>query len=165
MEVKHKYFQRIFIRKHREAVAVTQTWQWKMPTPDKEAFVKVWPRCFLIFLAIIELLAALVLIATELGNVAANFWITNVFAGGWCGVIMLIHFVALCAVGKILKRKTRMYSSIDRMLRQNPHRRIYYGDHHDRCSRFQRGSALLRCGVHCSTIDMYINTLMQQQCQ
>jgi len=66
-----------------------------MSSPDKQAFNQSWPKCFLIFLAIIELLAALVLIATELGNVAANFWTTNVFAGGWCGLVMLIHFLAV----------------------------------------------------------------------
>jgi hypothetical protein len=84
-----------------------------MPTPDKEAFLQVWPKCFLIFLAIIELLAALVLIATELGNVAASFWITNVFAGGWGGIIMLINFLALCVVGKfIVKFKKKNFTFI-----------------------------------------------------
>jgi len=75
-----------------------------MPSPDKGAFLQAWPKCFVIFMCIIELLAALVLIATELGNVASNFWTTNVFAGGWCGLIMLIHFISLavascCAPG------------------------------------------------------------------
>jgi hypothetical protein len=73
-----------------------------MPAPDKAAFGQVWPKCFIIFLAIIEILAALVLIATELGSVASNFWYANVFAGGWGGVIMLIHALALCVVGKIM---------------------------------------------------------------
>jgi hypothetical protein len=66
-----------------------------MPSPDKEAFNRVWPKCFIIFLGIIEVLATIVLIITELGNVGANFWTTNVFAGGWCGLIMLVHFIAL----------------------------------------------------------------------
>jgi hypothetical protein len=73
-----------------------------MPAPDKSAFAQHWPKCFIIFLAIIELLAALVLIATELGNVATSFWLTNVFAGGWGGIIMLIHFISLCVVGKFI---------------------------------------------------------------
>jgi hypothetical protein len=70
-----------------------------MPAPNKEAFLRVWPRCFIIFLGIIELLAAIVLILTELGNVAADFWLTNVFAGGWCGLIMVIHFFGLFVAG------------------------------------------------------------------
>ena len=73
-----------------------------MPSPDKDAFRQVWPKCFIIFLAVIEFLAALVLIATELGSVASNFWLCNVFAGGWGGVIMLVHFIALCVVGKTM---------------------------------------------------------------
>jgi len=70
-----------------------------MPSPDKTAFLRVWPRCFVIFLSIIEFLAALVLIFTELCNVGANFWTTNVFAGGWCGLVMLVHFFALAVAG------------------------------------------------------------------
>jgi len=70
-----------------------------MATPDKEAFNRVWPKCFVIFLGIIEVLAVIVLILTELGNVGSNFWITNVFAGGWCGLVMLVHFFALFVAG------------------------------------------------------------------
>jgi len=75
-----------------------------MPTPDKAAFLQVWPKCFVIFMGIIEMLATIVLLLTELGNVGTNFWTTNVFAGGWCGLIMFIHFIALfvaccCAPG------------------------------------------------------------------
>lgn len=72
-----------------------------MASPDKESFVKVWPRCFVIFLGIIQLICVIVLIITELGNIAANFWITNVFAGGWCGIIMIAHCIALFVAGKI----------------------------------------------------------------
>jgi hypothetical protein len=72
-----------------------------MADPNEESFKAVWPRCFIIFMGIIEALAFLVLIFTELGNVAASFWTTNVFAGGWCGIIILIHFIALFVVGKI----------------------------------------------------------------
>jgi len=75
-----------------------------MTTPNKDAFLRVWPRCFIIFLGIVEFLAVIVLIITELGNVGSNFWTTNVFAGGWCGLIMLVQFFALfvascCAPG------------------------------------------------------------------
>jgi hypothetical protein len=44
-------------------------------------------------MAVIEVIAVILLLFTELCNVLANFWITNVFAGGWCGLIMLIHAV------------------------------------------------------------------------
>lgn len=72
-----------------------------MTTPDKESFKQVWPRCFVIFLGIIELLCVIVLILTELGNVFSSFWLTNVFAGGWCGLVMLVHFFSLFVAGKI----------------------------------------------------------------
>ncbi|CAF3482347.1 unnamed protein product [Rotaria sp. Silwood1] len=50
-------------------------------------------------MAIIELIAVLVLFITEFGNVGVNFWTTNVFAGGWCGLIMLIHVILLFVAG------------------------------------------------------------------
>ncbi|CAF2676214.1 unnamed protein product [Rotaria sp. Silwood2] len=70
-----------------------------MPSPNPENFKKAWPRCFIIFLGIVEVVAAIVLILTELGNVGANFWTTNVFAGGWCGLIMIVHFFGLFVAG------------------------------------------------------------------
>ena len=73
-----------------------------MSSPNEEKFREIWPKCFVIFLAIIELLATIVIILTELGNVAANFWTTNVFAGGWCGIIILIHFFCLLCAGKLI---------------------------------------------------------------
>ena len=76
-----------------------------MPGQTDDAFTKAWPRCFVIFLSVIFCLAALVLIATELGNVAANFWRTNVFAGGWCGIIMLIEFIAVAVSGESSKNE------------------------------------------------------------
>jgi hypothetical protein len=71
-----------------------------MANPPNEVFRAVWPRCFMVFMGVIELLAVVILFFTELGNVASSFWTTNVFAGGWCGLIMLIHFIALFVVGK-----------------------------------------------------------------
>jgi len=62
---------------------------------NKGAFLQVWPKCFIIFMAIIVLLSALILIFTEICNVGANFWTTNVFAGGWCGLVMLVFAIAL----------------------------------------------------------------------
>lgn len=70
-----------------------------MAAPDKASFNQVWPKCFIIFLGIVELLAVIVLVLTELGNIASNFWVTNVFAGGWCGLVMLVHFFALFVAG------------------------------------------------------------------
>ena len=66
--------------------------------PDR--FIEIWPKCFLIFVGVIEVIAVVLLMLTELGNVAANFWTVNVFAGGWCGVILLIHAITVFAAGK-----------------------------------------------------------------
>lgn len=71
-----------------------------MAPVNKDAFLRFWPKCFIVFLAIIELVAIIILFLTELGNVAANFWTTNVFAGGWCGLIMFIHFIFIFTAGK-----------------------------------------------------------------
>ncbi|CAF2502315.1 unnamed protein product [Rotaria sp. Silwood2] len=70
-----------------------------MARPNETIFSEVWPKCFVIFMAIIELIAVLILFITEFGNVGVNFWTTNVFAGGWCGLIMLIHVILLFATG------------------------------------------------------------------
>ena len=69
---------------------------------NKDVFIQAWPKCFVIFMGIIELLAALILLITELGNVAANFWTTNVFAGGWAGLILLICAISLFVTGEFL---------------------------------------------------------------
>lgn len=84
---------------------MTRYSQRNMPSVDQDAFKKAWPRCFVIFISIVMLPAALVLIATELGNVGANFWTTNVFAGGWCGLIMMIEFLAVAVSGGFLNEQ------------------------------------------------------------
>jgi hypothetical protein len=56
-------------------------------------------------MALIELMAVALLILTELGNVGANFWLTNVFAGGWCGIIILFHTLLLFVSGKKILKK------------------------------------------------------------
>ncbi len=76
-----------------------------MALPDNNAFLQVWPECFLMVLALIELLAVLLLFLTELCNVAASFWTTNVFAGGWCGLVMLIHLIFMFMNGKRVIQK------------------------------------------------------------
>ncbi|CAF0802982.1 unnamed protein product [Adineta steineri] len=73
-----------------------------MLNPNKTTFLLIWPRCFITFIAILELLAVIMFFLTELCSVAANFWTTNVFAGGWCGLIALIHVIALFVTGLCL---------------------------------------------------------------
>lgn len=67
---------------------------------NEKAFEQLWPKCFVTFAAVVELLAAIILLLSELGNVAANFWIANVFAGGWGGLIILIHALFVMIAGK-----------------------------------------------------------------
>jgi len=66
---------------------------------NEERFRKVWPGCLVKALASVEVVCALALIFTEVCTVGANFWTTNVFAGAWCGIIMLAHFIALFVAG------------------------------------------------------------------
>jgi hypothetical protein len=72
-----------------------------MPSQENESFKQVWPRCFIVFLGIIEFLVVVVFVLTELGNIGTNFWVTNVFAGSWCGLIILVHLIALFVAGKL----------------------------------------------------------------
>lgn len=69
---------------------------------DRENFVRVWPRCFLVFMGVVLLIATIFLLLTELGNACAHFWLTNVFAGAWCGIIDFAFAIALfvCACCK-----------------------------------------------------------------
>jgi len=76
-----------------------------MALPDTDAFLRVWPTCFIMILTLIELFSICILFLTELCNVAASFWITNVFAGGWCGLVLLIHFIFLLITGKKIIQK------------------------------------------------------------
>lgn len=71
-----------------------------MGTPNKEIFLQLWPKCFIIFMGVIGLISVIILILTELGNVAANFWTTNVFAGGWAGLILLIFVILVFINGR-----------------------------------------------------------------
>lgn len=68
---------------------------------NEKVFLHFWPKCFIVFMGIIGIITVIILLLTELGNVAANFWLTNVFAGGWCGIILLIHAVLVLLSGKI----------------------------------------------------------------
>ena len=71
-----------------------------MSTLNEKLFVNAWPDCFILFLAFVEIIAVILLFLTELGNVAANFWRSNVFAGGWSGIVMLIQLLLLLAAGR-----------------------------------------------------------------
>lgn len=71
-----------------------------MSESNKEAFLELWPKCFINFMGVIGIIAAAILLLTELGNVAANFWLTNVFAGGWAGIILLIHVILVFRTSK-----------------------------------------------------------------
>ncbi|UJR07639.1 hypothetical protein I4U23_011927 [Adineta vaga] len=70
-----------------------------MAGPTSLNFRQVFPRWLPIVMGVIELICVAVLFITELGNVGSNFWVTNVFAGGWCGCVMIIHFLSLFVVG------------------------------------------------------------------
>jgi hypothetical protein len=63
-------------------------------------FFKPWQKYAIIAIAIIELIIIIVFVLTELGNVASNFWLTNVFAGTWCGLVAAIHAITLFVTGE-----------------------------------------------------------------
>jgi hypothetical protein len=71
-----------------------------MTSPNKDVFLELWPTCFINFMTVIELICVILLLFTEFCNIFINFWITNVFAGGWCGLIMLIHVILSFINGK-----------------------------------------------------------------
>jgi hypothetical protein len=71
-----------------------------MSKPDPIEFRKIWPSCFIAFMGFLELACVIMLLLTEFCSVSANFWTTNVFAGGWCGLVMLVHSIALIVAGK-----------------------------------------------------------------
>ncbi|CAF1475036.1 unnamed protein product [Adineta ricciae] len=70
-----------------------------MPNPTDFGFRQVFPRWLPIVIGVIEVVCVAVMFITELGNVGSNFWVTNVFAGGWCGCVLIIHFLSLFIVG------------------------------------------------------------------
>jgi hypothetical protein len=63
-------------------------------------FYQGWRKFAVITIALLEVIIIIIFILTELGNVASNFWLTNVFAGSWCGLVVLIHVLTLLAVGE-----------------------------------------------------------------
>jgi hypothetical protein len=65
-----------------------------------EPFFQGWQRHAVIAIAIIEVIIIIVFVLTELGNIASNFWLTNVFGGTWCGLVLLIHCVSLFVIGE-----------------------------------------------------------------
>jgi hypothetical protein len=63
-------------------------------------FYQGWRKFAVIAIAIVEVIIIILFLLTELGNVASNFFLTNVFAGSWCGLVVLIHVLTLFAVGE-----------------------------------------------------------------
>lgn len=66
---------------------------------NEKVFLHFWPKCFIAFMGVIGLIVVILLFITELGNIAANFWTANVFAGGWCGIVLLIHSILVLLSG------------------------------------------------------------------
>jgi len=81
-------------------------------TVPEGPFRQIWPRCFVVFIGIIQALATIIILFTELGNVATNFWTANVFAGGWCGLILLVQCVALFISGCCKPTPTAAFKAV-----------------------------------------------------
>ena len=124
-----------------------------------KAFEQIWPKCFVTFMAIVELLAVILLFLTELGNVAANFWKTNVFAGGWGGLILLLHVIFLFVAGKYIERSKKLFHEpLPRLLFPQLSSRL--SSRYSDPSRSGRISSdgLLRCGIHSSSRCVSVDT-------
>lgn len=83
-----------------------------MSNPDNENFVRIWPKCFITATGVIELIAVIFLFLTELGSVAAHFWYANVFAGGWCGLVMGIHTIFILIAGTCSPNRGSAYRAM-----------------------------------------------------
>ncbi|CAF0910691.1 unnamed protein product [Adineta steineri] len=59
------------------------------------AWKRSWPRCFIAFLAALEMLLGLIIFLTEAGNILMDFWHTNIFGGIWAGIVIFIHWILL----------------------------------------------------------------------
>jgi hypothetical protein len=64
------------------------------------SFYKGWKKFAVIGIGVANVIIIILFILTELGNVASNFFLTNVFAGSWCGLVLLIYTMILFAVGE-----------------------------------------------------------------
>lgn len=70
----------------------------------RRSFYQGWQKFAVIAIGVVNVIILVMFILTELGNVASNFFLTNVFAGSWCGLVLLIHTVILFAVGEFFFR-------------------------------------------------------------
>jgi hypothetical protein len=71
-----------------------------MPLSKKKFSLPIWWKYFLIGQACVEIVAVLVYTLTELGNIGSNFWLTNVFAGSWSGLLFLFSIPVLFTHGE-----------------------------------------------------------------
>jgi hypothetical protein len=71
-----------------------------MAFSDDNTFYQGWQKYAVLAIAIVEVIIIIIFILTELGNVASNFWLTNVFAGTWCGLVTLINVLTLFVICK-----------------------------------------------------------------
>ena len=71
-----------------------------MRSVNKTIFRRLWPNHWVTFMAVLEIFLIIFLFLTELGNVGANFWVTNIFAGAWCGLVMIVHMISLFVAGR-----------------------------------------------------------------
>jgi len=75
--------------------------------PANDVFFNKWQKYTIIAIGITEVIIVIVFLLTELGNVASNFWLTNVFAGTWCGLVALIHAIQLFVIGEFFVIDTK----------------------------------------------------------
>lgn len=71
-----------------------------MPVVHNNAFFNNWQKNVVIIIGILLVITVVFFILTDLGNVASNFWLTNVFVGTWCGLLVMIDAMALLIIGK-----------------------------------------------------------------
>ena len=112
-------------------------------------------------IAIIEVMIVIIFILTELGNVASNFWITNVFTGTWCGLVLFIHALTLFLIGEFFTKHQLNECTFYRMLSTWSNSRLSCSDHYNhRSSRLCTAHFIQWC-LHRSFIDMHPNFIMQ----
>jgi hypothetical protein len=70
----------------------------------RRSFYQGWQKFAVITIGVVNIIILIMFVLTELGNVASNFFLTNVFAGSWCGLVLLIQTVLLFCVGELFVR-------------------------------------------------------------
>jgi hypothetical protein len=64
------------------------------------AFLQTWPKCLVGMQGMSQTVVAILLCVTELGNIGANFWRRNVFAGFWSSMLIVLQAFALFSAGR-----------------------------------------------------------------